>query len=181
VAGYFSIAILQVGLFLILPGSFSASELATSLSIVMPIFAAYTAITLSYLGTNPEETPANPKIMNPTTVAVSFVIPSLAFTLVFLLVIQKAFSGIDFETYRTLLGLVEVIFGGSLGQVVLPHFDKSTPKTGSNDGSPKLLAPSQNATARRNSDTDILSYGIDLWQSRVKIRISRVCRWTMLA
>lgn len=109
-------------------GGFDFSEMTTSVSIILPILAGYTAVVVRYFLDKPEKPSSRPgakkKKAKGTFVFISFLLPGLfvlfVLTLILLWSFNRAFE--SFEQFKTLLAMTEVFFGAYLAQLVKSLF-----------------------------------------------------------
>jgi hypothetical protein len=113
-------------------GGFHFDELTTTLSIMIPLFATYTTAVLKTFAKELDggRRTVSPPVEGPIVFLTFFLIALLAcfvFTIVVLKTTNLAFE--NFEQFKGLLAMSEVLFGIYIGYVVGALFDLEKPPT----------------------------------------------------
>jgi hypothetical protein len=100
---------------------FIPSELILSVTLILPLFAAYTTAIIKFL-LNPERKEKKEKKVNYTVFLITFTVPVLFIIYIASIIIWKAFGPISFDTFKSLLGVGETAFGVYVGMIVNSTF-----------------------------------------------------------
>lgn len=126
---------------LFLFGGFLFEEMTTTISLIIPMFAAYTTAILKYAIKNKEQINVKSKELNKVFVFISYSIPSLFIVFMVSLIILKAcnigFS--SFEKFKLTLVSSETMFGAYIGFIISSLFE--TEKEDKNDKNDTIQVP----------------------------------------
>ena len=123
VFGHFVVILLAISLTFV--GGFSMDELTTILGFIGPLFAGYTSVIISFIIKHKNDPSYGDNIVNPLYGVVSFAIPVIFVIVTISLIFLKAFNiGLsDFNSFKTIIGIVQGAFGVYVGQFIYSMFE----------------------------------------------------------
>ena len=128
VVGVFLILSHFITLFLVLMltilDRFTKPELFTAVGLILPLFASYTTIIVHRFLSLTKEKPPDPKLVPFPRIFVALFIPSVFVLFVLAGIFWKAFGSLDFDSFRTMLGVGETAFGIYIGMIVKSMFER---------------------------------------------------------
>ena len=107
-------------------GGFLFNEMTTSISLVAPMFVAYTTVIVKYIIKTKNLTSTKARKTSGPFIFIAFLFPTLFIALLITLVYLKTHNVgfATFEQFKTMLALSEILLGVYIGQVVFSLFDK---------------------------------------------------------
>lgn len=122
VISHFFVVVLIVGLYVI--GAFLFDEMTTSVALILPMFSVYTTAIVKYFAAARFSAATNePKLSNEYVFIATF-IPSLFVLSLIASILLKSFNiGFsNFEQFKYVLGMTEIVFGSYIGIVLSSMF-----------------------------------------------------------
>lgn len=122
VASHFGAIILVLGLFFV--HGFLFEEMTTTLAIVVPMFASYTTAIVRYIIKH-RHSPRSQRIVTLEFALLAFSLPLIFVLCVFAMIVAKGFSLAfqNFDQFKTLLAVLESLFGLYVGYFATELFD----------------------------------------------------------
>ena len=117
-------AVLLLVIVLSFSGGFEFPEMTTSISLITPMFASYSAIIIKYIVRNRKQFPPDSSAVTHSFVFIAFFLPSVFILVLMSVIILKAVSLVSFEEFKAMIAISETIFGIYIGLVVFPLFEK---------------------------------------------------------
>jgi hypothetical protein len=97
---------------------FDFSELTTTIAIIFPIFASHVALIIGYVIANRDKTPDVSKLVSREFGVLSVIFWIVLVMLIAMFMLLKAFNVAfqNFEEFKAVVTLAEIILGGSIGK-----------------------------------------------------------------
>lgn len=113
-------------------GGFLTEEMTTTIAIIAPFFAAYTAAVIRYVISTKYQTASLERPVSGVFVVFAFGIPAMFAIVVAGSVALKAFNlGItSFENFKIMLATAETVFGVYAAQMIFSLFDRGDEESG---------------------------------------------------
>lgn len=125
VVSHFAAIILVVGLFF--ARGFLFEEMTTTLALVVPMFASYTTAIVRYIIKH-RHSPESQRNVSVEFAFLAFSLPSIFVFCVFAMIVSKALNLAfqNFDQFKTLLAVLEGLFGVYIGYFITELFDQGT-------------------------------------------------------
>lgn len=109
-------------------GGFLPDEMNSTIALVLPMFSVYTVAIVKYIISNKKRTKDKSRQVTNAYVFISWLFPSLFVLLLAAIILAKSFNFVvtSFSQFRSMMLLIETIFGAYIGIIISSMFKTKT-------------------------------------------------------